>query len=100
MTEQDERRRATQEVSSRLGRKGVWLSGRETSEELVELLEAVERFEAAAERHGADLMVDEPVPGSRAPIAPDNAAFVLPSREKSESVAHFVDRLVEATRRT
>ena len=99
MSERDDRRRVAQEVAARLSRRGVSLNGHESSEELADLLDAVERFEDAVERRGADLMVDEPVQGTRAPIAPDNTAFVLPRREKSESVVQFIGRLNEATRR-
>jgi hypothetical protein len=99
VSERDDRQRAAQEVATQLSRRGVSLSGHESSEELADLLEAVERFEAAVERRGADLMVDEPVSGTGPPIAPDNRAFVLPRREKGESVAHFIGRLTEASHR-
>lgn len=99
MSERDDRQRVAQEVATRLGRRGVWLSGHESNEELADLLEAVERFEEAVERRGADLMVDEPVSGTGAPIAPDNSAFVMPRRDKSETVARFIGRLTEASRR-
>ena len=48
------------------------------------------------ERSGGDLMMDEPVSGSAAPIAPDDAAFVLPTRKKNEGVAEFIDRIADA----
>jgi hypothetical protein len=89
--------RAAVEVAARLDRRGVRLSGRETSEQLVDLLDAVERFEETIERAGADLLVDEPVRGARAPILPDNPAFVLPIRLGSESAAEFLGRIVDAT---
>ena len=57
MSERDDRRRVAQEVAARLSRRGVSLTGHESSEELADLLEAVERFEDAVERRGADLMV-------------------------------------------
>ena len=93
-----ERRRAEEEISSRLRDRGVRLTGRETGDELVNLLDAVERFEAAVEIGGGDLMMDEPVV-SESPIAPDDAAFVLPRRNDGESVAEFIGRVSFATSR-
>lgn len=84
------------EIATRLEARGVALTGRESSEELVELLDAVERFERAVERHGGDLMVDEG-PRGRA-REPDDVHFVLPARLPNESVASYLERLDEATR--
>jgi hypothetical protein len=42
---QEELHRAVAETSARLRQRGVALTGRETSDELVTLLESVERFE-------------------------------------------------------
>ena len=94
----DERRDVAKEVAGRLRRRGVRLTGNETDEQLVRLLEAVERFEATVERHGGDLMVDEPVEGVR-PIQPDDRRFVLPRRHDQEAVESFVNRIAEATER-
>ena len=89
--------RAAAEIAARLDRRGVLLSGRETAEQLVDLLDAVERFELTVERAGGDLLVDEPLPGERTPLRPDNPSFVLPVRIGSESVAEFTGRVVDAT---
>jgi hypothetical protein len=94
-----ERRQAAASVAMRLDRRGIWLSGHETSEELADLLDAVEQFERAVERSGGDLMVDEPVTADKRPIEPDDSAFVLPRREHGEGAARYVQRLIEATRR-
>lgn len=94
-----ERRRAAAAVAVRLDRRGIWLSGHETSEELADLLEAVEQFERVVERSGGDLMVDEPVATDGRPIAPDDSAFVLPKREHAETAPRYIDRLAEAARR-
>jgi hypothetical protein len=93
-----ERRRAEEEIAVRLRRRGVRLSGRETGEELLETLEAVERFEGAVEAGGGDLMMDEPV-GAGSPIEPDDKAFVLPRRRDGESIAAFIERIAFATER-
>jgi len=89
-----ERDGVSAEVVDRLRRRGVWLDGRETDEELVSLLEAVESFEGEVERLGGDLMVDEPVEGRVE--QPDDAAFVLPSRTPHEAVASFTARVRRA----
>ncbi len=91
-------RHAREAIAVQLSRRGVRLTGQETAEDLTEALEAVERFEGAVERNGGDLMVDEPV-GGGSPIAPDNAAFVLPQRHAGESIPAFIERVAEATAR-
>jgi hypothetical protein len=97
-TSDDDRRRVADEMSARLRARGVRLDGRETAEEIANLLEAVEEFEGAVEAHGGDLMVDEPVRRG-APVSPDDRAFVLPSRHEHESVPAFIGRITEATAR-
>jgi hypothetical protein len=94
----EERRRIADEISTRLRRNGVQLTGNEDSEELADLEEAVEQFERMVERGGGDLMVDEPVSGS-SPIAPDEPDFVLPTRKPSESVSAYIKRIREAASR-
>ena len=92
---EEERRRIAEEISSRLRRNGVQLTGNESTEELADLEEAVEQFERMVERAGGDLMVDEPVAGG-SPIAPDEPDFVLPARKQSESVSAYIKRIHEA----
>lgn len=94
----DERRDVAREVADRLRTRGIQLTGHESDEELVRLLEAVERFEAVVEERGGDLMVDEPV-GDRPPREPDDQRFVLPVRHEKESVQSFLTRLVLASER-
>jgi hypothetical protein len=96
--ERDTRRVVANEIAARLRNRGVHLTGRESDEELVRVLDAVERFEATVARHGGDLMVDEPVNGDR-PIQPDDRRFVLPHRHDRETIDAFIDRLAEATER-
>ena len=93
--QQDELRRAVAETSARLRQRGVALTGRETSDELVTLLESVERFELAVESRGGDLMVDEGPHGVTR--EPDDVHFVLPRRRAAETVAEYLGRLDEAT---
>ncbi|MEP6679504.1 MAG: hypothetical protein ABJB78_09405 [Betaproteobacteria bacterium] len=86
------------EIADRLRRRGILLTDGESGEQLVVLLEAVERFEAAVQRKGGDLMVDEPV-REGGPVDPDNRAFALPAREERDSVDDYIERLNEATAR-
>ena|SRR5215208_194835 len=95
---EEEFRRAQDEIGVRLRRRGVSLTGRETGDELTDALEAVERFESAVEQGGGDLMIDEPV-GAGSPIAPDDEAFVLPRRQGNEPMSRFIERIEVATSR-
>ena len=90
----EERRSAAAEVASRLRSRGITLTGAENPEDLVNLLSAVERFEAAVEAHGGDLMVDD-LKSSR----PDDRHFVLPRRAHHEAVGAYIGRIDEATAR-
>jgi hypothetical protein len=75
----------------------IRLDGRETSEELVAMEEAVGRVEVAVESAGGDLMVDEGP--KRGAVQPDDPHFVLPQRHAGETVADYLDRLATATDR-
>ena len=88
----DERSDVAAEVAGRLRHRGVVVSSGDPSEALADLLSAVERFEAAVEAHGGDLMVDD-LKSSR----PDDRHFVLPRRAKIESVPAYIARIDEAT---
>ena len=98
-TNDDVFRHAQAEIASRLRDRGVRLTGRETGDELADLLDAVERFEMAVEQAGGDLMLDEPV-GTGDPVQPDDAAFVMPRRNDGESADAYIERLAVATERT
>jgi hypothetical protein len=91
----EELERAMQETAARLRDRGALLTGQEKSEELVALLEAVERFERAVQLKGGDLFVDEGPGGVTR--EPDDLHFVLPERQPSEPVANYLVRLAEAT---
>ena len=92
---EDDVRRVSREFAGRLQTLGIRLTGTERPEELLELVEAVDRFESAVEAQGGDLMVDEG-PGGRT-TQPDDPHFALPLREEEESVGHYLDRLARAT---
>jgi len=86
--------RVSREMRRRLESLGIYLDGRESSEELVQLQEAVEEFESAVEARGGDLMVDEGVRGSA--IQPDDPHFAMPVRREHETVSGFLERLARA----
>ena len=87
-----ERRSAAVEVVARLGGRGIVVSTTESSEDLVNLLSAVERFESAVIAHGGDLMVDD----LNSP-RPDDRHFVVPRRAEGEPVREYIGRIDEAT---
>jgi hypothetical protein len=91
--EEDRQRDAVRaEVAARLRERGIALTGAEESDALADLLSAVERFEAAVEAHGGDLMVDD-LKSSR----PDDPHFVVPRRARGEPIRGYVRRIDEAT---
>jgi len=88
----DARAAAAAEVADRLRRRGIAVTGAERTDDLADLLSAVERFEAAVEAHGGDLMVDD----LKSP-QPDDRHFVLPRREHAEAIRVYISRIDAAT---
>ena len=86
--------RAAAEVADRLRQRGVAVTGAERSDDLADLLSAVERFEKTVEAHGGDLMVDD-----LKSAQPDDRHFVVPRREARETVRAYIGRIDEATAR-
>src|SRR2546427_13026003 len=90
----DERAGVLAEVADRLRSRGVMVSSADAPDALADLLSAVERFEAAVEAHGGDLMVDD-LKSSR----PDDRHFVVPRRARGEALRAYIGRIDEATAR-
>jgi hypothetical protein len=88
----DERASVAAEVSDRLRRRGIAVTGAERGDDLADLLSAVERFEAAVEAHGGDLMVDD-----LKSAQPDDSHFVVPRRSHAEGLRAYIGRIEEAT---
>jgi hypothetical protein len=88
------RRAAAAEVVTRLESRGIAVSATERPEDLGELLSAVERFEAAVEARGGDLMVDD-----LRSSEPDDRHFVVPRRGSGETVRAYIVRIDEAAAR-
>lgn len=84
----EERAAAGLETAARLRGRGIEVTGREDSEDLADLVTAVERFEEWVEARGGDLMVDD-LKSSR----PDDPHFVVPKRESGESLRHYISRI-------
>jgi hypothetical protein len=92
--ELENRRAVAAEVAARLRSRGITVTGAENPQDLVNLLSAVERFEAAVEAHGGDLMVDD-LKSSQ----PDDRHFVVPRRAHGEAVRAYISRIDAATAR-
>ena len=89
-----ERERVSMIVAATLHARGVTLTGSETSDQLADILSAVERFEAAVSALGGDRMVND-----RNSNQPENELFVLPARAADESPGRYADRLAVAAER-
>jgi hypothetical protein len=90
----EEERRARHEAEFRLRERGIEVTPEDRDEEVADLLDAVERFEAAVESKGGDLFVDRI--GSSEPA---NPAFVPPVRGRGERAGDYLRRLEQAIRR-
>jgi hypothetical protein len=90
--ETEERRAVQEEIANRLHQRGIDLDDSEFSDQIVELLSAVEEWERAVQARGGDLMVDEP-PSRQ----PDHPGFSLPRRADDESISAYVNRVRRAT---
>jgi len=92
---EDEVKRVSDEIAGRLTALGIALTGHERPEELMDIEEAIERFEDAVESRGGDLMVDEGPAGHA--TQPDDPHFALPRRHEGEPVDQYLRRLARAT---
>ncbi|HEX5386949.1 MAG TPA: hypothetical protein VFW66_09640 [Gemmatimonadales bacterium] len=90
----EEQRRAREHAAAMLEQREVRVLPSDSSEDLADLLDAVDRFTAAVEAKGGDTMVN--TPDSSDPKTP---AYVLPIRGAGESVQAYRHRVVEGTER-
>jgi hypothetical protein len=86
----EERERVSIEIAGRLREREVSLSGTETSDELADMLTAVERFENSVSALGGDSMTNAPDSST-----PDRPEFVVPARKPGESPEAYVNRVTE-----
>jgi hypothetical protein len=90
----NEREAVAREIAGRISARGVAMRGNESSDEIIAIEDAIERFEEAVESRGGDLMMDEPPRGQRG--EPDDPRFQLPVRDAAMSAADYVERLARA----
>jgi hypothetical protein len=90
----DEVQEVAREIAARISARGVYMRGDESSDEIIAIEEAIERFEEAVESRGGDLMMDEPPRGHRG--EPDDPRFQLPARSTRMSAPDYVERLALA----
>lgn len=91
---EEERRHATDVIESQLRRRGIRVTGDETSDEAADILSAVERFEAAVSALGGDRFVNDPRSHD-----PENKRFVIPERRDDEGGEEYARRILEAAAR-
>jgi hypothetical protein len=90
----EERRHARDEMEARLREREIFLSGSESDEDILAMVNAVEEFEARVARLGGDSMVNTPESSD-----PDEERFVVPIRRDDESVEPYVSRVRDAANR-
>jgi hypothetical protein len=78
----------------RLLQRGLEVESWASSEQLVTLLEAVERFEAAAARQGSDSFTN-----TLESSQPDNPECVLPQPRDDDTIDRYIERVRDATAR-
>ena len=88
----EEERHARQEAEYRLGDRGIRVDRNDSDEAVADLLDAVERFEAAVEAKGGDLFVNRI--GSP---EPEDPAYVPPERGEGEAAEDYRSRIDAAT---
>jgi hypothetical protein len=86
--------RVAANTRARLHSLGIPTGADDTPDDLIRMLEAIERFENVVRSQGGDLMVDEAPPGSRP--QPDGQNRALPARAAGEPAGLYVERLDRA----
>lgn len=87
----EEERHARQEAEYRLSERGIGVGPTDSDEEVADLLDVIERFEAAVESKGGDLFVNR-IGSSE----PEDPAFVPPQRREGESATDYRRRIEAA----
>lgn len=89
----DDQARVATEIRGNLRQRGVIVRDGEAGEELVTVLEAVERFERARSALGGDSMTNAPETSR-----PERKEYVIPSRGDDESLTQYAGRVDKAAR--
>jgi hypothetical protein len=87
----EEERHARQEAEYRLGERGIEVRPKDADVEVADLLDTIERFEAAVEARGGDLFVNR-IGSSQ----PEDPAFVPPERRPGENAVDYRRRIEAA----
>ena len=90
----EERRHTRDELEARLRERRIPLTGDESDEEVVLIMNAVETFEGRLAQLGDDSYVNTPESSQ-----PDDRRLVLPRRTDDESAAVYAARIVAAAER-
>ncbi|HEU4698667.1 MAG TPA: hypothetical protein VFS40_05770 [Gemmatimonadales bacterium] len=90
----EEQARAAEHTRSLLAQRGVRLREGDDAEALVDLLDAVERFEQVVQARGGDSFLNNPRSSE-----PENPAFVVPPREEGEDARAYARRVLAAAER-
>ena len=85
---EEQRQHIRDELEAWLRHRYVPLFGTETDEEVLSIVNALERFEAAVVAAGGDLMVDSPESSE-----PEHPEYVIPRRRDDEAVDAYVARV-------
>ena len=84
----EQRRHVRDELEAWLRHRYVPLSGAETDDEVLSMVNAIERFEGAVMAAGGDLMVD-----SIESSEPEHPEFIVPRRRDDETPDAYVARV-------
>lgn len=91
---EEERQRTREELETRLRERRVELTGAESDEDIVQMVNAVEVFEDRLAQLGDDSYVNTPESSQ-----PDDERLVLPRRHADESATTYAARVVAAAER-
>ena len=87
-----DQQRAAESIAGWLTERDIMLTGDESDDQLVTLLDAVESFERAVAERGGDSMTN-----ALDSADPDFDAYVLPRRRDDERADAYIDRVRKAT---
>ena len=88
---EEDQQRAAESIAGWLTERDIALTGDESAEQLVTLLDAVESFERAVAARGGDSMTN-----ALDSADPDFDAYVLPRRREDESADAYIGRVRQA----
>ena len=90
----EERRHTRDELEARLRERRITLTGDETDEEVLLIVNAVETFEGRLAQLGEDSFVNTPESSQ-----PDDESLVLPRKRDDESASSYAARIIAAAER-